>query len=234
MYSIFTVLYCHYLSPAGGSINRFQGRCLDPDDHPEFVMACQADLESGKLRVQSLRQQREPEYFGIPKQFHGEDLYFETLVVFGEELKSFFESAGEDHVYAYMEYDDELEEFAFLDFFTTNQEFKSESRDGYSDGLMIERLNRFEDVVALAFDSTYRGRVGYDPCFKRRYNPLKGVTEAIFQGRVEGPQAELFRKIFPLPSCRQPIIDVLTNYYTLNFATMPEKFVATGLDKAWK
>jgi hypothetical protein len=133
-----------------------------------------------------------------------------------------------------MEYDDELEEFAFLDFFTTNQEFKSESRDGYSDGLMIERLNRFEDVVALAFDSIYRERVGYDPCFKRRYNPLKGVTEAIFQGRVEGPQAELFRKIFPLPSCQQPIIDVLTNYYTLNFATMPEKFVATGLDEAWK
>jgi len=78
------------------------------------------------------------------------------------------------------------------------------------------------------------GKSLYTRCFKRRYNPLKGVTEAIFQGRVEGQQAELFQTIFPLASCRRTFIEIIKRYNFHELKSMPEKFVAVGLDEPWK
>ena len=234
MYSIFTALYCHYLTPEGGNYNRFSFTNIDPHKDPIYVSACEADLESGKLRIRSIRKGRKLETFMSPNQFRGQDLYFQTPVVYGEELKAFFESAGEDYVYAYIDYDDEMVEFAICDFFTVNQELDSGVLDYFSDGLSIERIGSFDDAAALAFESAYMDKSRYTRCFKRRYNPLKGVTEAIFQGKVEGPQAELFQTIFPFASCRRTFVEIIKRYNFHELKSMPEKFVAVGLDDPWQ
>lgn len=227
MYSIFTALYCHGKTPDGWDQGRFMGLNITPHDKPEFVDQCKADLEAGRLEIEVMRR-AESVREQIPCQFSREVVYFGMPVPFGEELRCLFESGKP--VYAYSDYDYEMPEYQIRDIFTANRSFPSDSLHGWSDGLKIERVDSFAGMVARTFKKIYCEMSGYHPCIRRRVNRLKGVTEAIFQGKIEGPQAEVFRTIFPSPACRRPIIDYLWSDLRLAMETLPERFIEEGLD----
>lgn len=227
MYSIITAFYCHGKTPDGWDDRRFMGLNITPHDKPEFVDPCKADLESGRLQIELMRR-AESVREQIPCQSSRDVVYFGMPVPFGEELRCLFESGTP--VYAYSDYDYEMPEYQIRDIFTANRSFPSGSLNGWSDGLKIERIDSFAGMVARTFKKVYCEMSGYHPCIRRRGNRLKGVTEAIFQGKIEGPQAEIFRTIFPSPFCRRPIIDSLWETYEADMKTLPERFTEEGLD----
>lgn len=232
-YSIFTALYCANKTSAGWNDDKFAWMNKPPHNHPEAMEKCCADLENGTLMVDFLHFLDIDDTslsVMIPHQSGGGESRFFACIPFCSELERIFETAGNKSVYTLWDYDTELYEERMLRIFTANKVFDEVEESGWSDGLRIERWETFASLVYDSFWHVYFNSAKYHPCYKRRYNPLKGVTEAIFQGKIEGPQAEIFQSIFSAPSCRRTIIQCLWDGLEHLMNKTPERFVEAGLD----
>lgn len=228
MYSIFTVLYCHTMADESQSY-LLKSTDIAPHNQPERVELCRADLESGDLKVEIFpRVKTQSDFSSIPCQYGSNSAYFRTSSPFDDDLRGRFESGNS--IYIYSNSDDEMPEYSISTIFSVNRSFPNESLHGWSDSLRIERVESFADLVRLTFQRVYLEIVEYDPCFKRRYNQLKGLTEAIFQGKSDGEEAQFFHSHFPSPACRRPIIDLLWSRYGSGMEKLRKRFIEVGLE----
>lgn len=207
MHNIFTVLHSHDLLTRPDKRLVFDGTIIDGLDAPDLVAACTGDINSGKIQIRYLAPFENSDTFIIPHQSGGDDnvTYFTTPFVFSAELRD--SMSGADHIYLYAEHDDEIPERNYHRLFSLNVLLDDHRLEGWSDGLKIERIDSFAQLVRDTFSEIYLGKSGYDPSIKMRKNPLRTLTDAIYRGKCNGVVAEEFEKLFTAPECEGIIRD---------------------------
>jgi len=213
MHNIFTVILAFDLLTRPEKRRIFDGAVLDGLDAPNLVAACTDDIKAGKIQIRYLTPFGVPETYVIPHQKGGYDsvTYFTSPFVFSTELRDVIAQA--DQVYLYAEHDDEMVERNYHRMFSINVPLKDACLEGFSDGLKIEKVESFNQLVRDTFSEIYLSKSGYDPAIKMRKNPLKGLTDVIFKNKCKGEVAEEFEKLFPAPECRSLIIDEIRGWH---------------------
>ena len=173
------------------------------------------EIKSGKLQVkkiqtsaaQGIGAEGEAYYFGFSDQNGNEDgaSLLSTPFVFDSELRDAMNSLEGYAFYLVTSFDDELVETDYMGLYAINKNFEAVYSEGCSDGVRIEKFDSFEALVDEAFYRLFHINANFKPTHLGQGNILDGITKFIYQGVIEGEEAEKFAKLFSAPECREII-----------------------------